>query len=124
MFERLMNLDVELKCLGTKVFVAKEQFVNDVFYSKPRKSSASSENEDEKKEAVVIKEDISELLDKIKELKSEGEDVSEQETKLKNMVDRFLSVSEEKKEVEESVETQEQSAPVGRTARSGKRRVQ
>lgn len=47
MFERLMNLDVELKCLGTKIFVAKEQFVNDVFYSKPRKSAESSEDQEE-----------------------------------------------------------------------------
>lgn len=123
MFERLMNLDVELKCLGTKMFVAKEQFVNDVFYSKPRKGAASSENEEEKNEAVVTKEDISELLDKIKELKSEGEDVSKQETELKNMVDEFLGALEEKKVVEQPVETKEQSAPVERTVRSGKRRV-
>ena len=123
MFERLMNLDVELKCLGTKMFVAKEQFVNDVFYSRPRKGTAVSENEEEMGETVVTKEDVSELLDKIKELKSEGEDVSEKEIQLKNMVDRFLNVSEEKKVLEKPVETKEQSAPVERTVRSGKRRV-
>ena len=50
MFERLMNLDVELKCLGTKMFVAKEQFVNDVFYSKPRKSAESSEHSEDQEE--------------------------------------------------------------------------
>lgn len=51
MFERLMNLDVELKCLGTKMFVAKEQFVNDVFYSRPRKGVETSEDEQEETEA-------------------------------------------------------------------------
>lgn len=50
MFERLMNLDVELKCLGTKMFVAKEQFINDVFYSKPRKSMETYEDEEEETE--------------------------------------------------------------------------
>ena len=52
MFERLMNLDVELKCLGTKMFVAKEQFINDVFYSKPRKSMETYEDEEEETEDV------------------------------------------------------------------------
>lgn len=43
MFERLMNLDVELMCLGTKAFVAKEQLKNKILYSKPRKNDEPEE---------------------------------------------------------------------------------
>ena len=97
LFERLMNLDVELRCLGTKAFVAKEQFVNDVFYpGKPKKKS--SEDEDKKK---VTKAEMSDLMDQIQKDKSEGKDTSKLEKELKEKMDEFLAP--EKKEEEKPV---------------------
>ena len=89
LFERVANLDVELKCLGTKAFVAKEQLVNDLFYSKPKKG-ATSEKEEKKAE-------MSDLLDQIKKDKEAGKDTSELEKELKEKMDKFL-VSEKEEE--------------------------
>lgn len=89
LFGRVANLDVELKCLGTKAFVAKEQFVNDVFYSKPRKGTAS-EKEEKKAE-------MTDLLDQIKKDKEAGKDTVELEKELKEKMDEFL-VSEKEEE--------------------------
>lgn len=89
MFEKLMNLDVELMCLGTKAFVAKEQFVSDVFHSRPKKSS---EKEDKKEEA---KAEVSDLMDKIQKDKAEGKDTSTLEEKLKEKMDEFLASDKE-----------------------------
>lgn len=54
MFERLMNLDVELRCLGTKAFVAKEELVDKVFYptrkNYDKKNSTSNDVEKTEKE--------------------------------------------------------------------------
>ncbi len=102
LFERLMNLDVELRCLGTKAFVAKEQFVNDVFYpGKPKKKS--SEDEDKKK---VTKAEMSDLMDQIQKDKAEGKDTSELEKELKDKTEKFLSAPKtEKKEVSEPVKS-------------------
>jgi hypothetical protein len=50
-FETLLNLDCELSCLATKAFVAKEEFVDKVFYPTPvSKSSDKKEKEEVKKE--------------------------------------------------------------------------
>ena len=90
LFERLLNLDVELGCLATKAFVAKEQFVNDVFYSHPRKKN------DEKSESDK-KDKVSELLEEIHEAKAEGKDTAELEAELKTAMGEFLA-SDKKEE--------------------------
>lgn len=91
MFERLLNLDVELRCLGTKAFVAKEQFVNDVFYSKPKKKKSDSEKSESK-------EDVNSLMEEIEEAKKEGKDTSELERKLKESMNKFLTSDKKEKE--------------------------
>lgn len=56
MFERLMNLDVELRCLATRAFVAKEEIVDHVLYPVPKKSKSSDEEsskkDDKKNESI------------------------------------------------------------------------
>ena len=95
LFERVANVDVELRCLGTKAFVAKEQFVNDVLYSRPKKSSKS---EEEKKEET--KAEVSDLMDKIQKDKAEGKDTTKLEEELKEKMNEFLaSEKEEEKPV-------------------------
>lgn len=100
MFERLMNLDVELMCLGTKAFVAKEELINDVFYSKPRKGAIS-----ESEKIDDLKEEIIELMEKVRQTKEDGVDSTEFEEALKNKMDAFLTVP---KALEEPSVTKEQ----------------
>ena len=50
LFENLGSLDVQAKCLATRVFTAKEKFIDDVFYSTP---SNKGVKEEPKKETVV-----------------------------------------------------------------------
>ena len=43
MFERLLNLDVEIRCLATRAYVFKQELTNDLFY---RTSDESEDVED------------------------------------------------------------------------------
>ena len=80
MFERLLNLDVEMRCLATKAFVKKEEIVDKVFYHEKKKKKEDSKEEVEKEEKdpkQEVKESFSELsklLDELLEL-DEAEEV-------------------------------------------------
>lgn len=88
MFERLMNLDVELMCLGTKIFVAKEDLKDKVLYSKSRKGK------DQKKNDEIEPDDIADLVKEILYQKKEGNDTEEMENDLMNRIRKCLENSE------------------------------
>ena len=74
-FETLMNLDVELSCLATKAFVAKEEFVDKVCYPVPKSKKEEKKSEGESTEKVKSESTETEVTnlevnDSYKELKA------------------------------------------------------
>lgn len=81
-FETLLNLDCELSCLATKAFVAKEEFVDKVFYPTPVPKKKEEKKDEDTKQTTPV------------EVKSESnvsEQVTEETKKLniKECVDAF-----------------------------------
>ena len=52
MFERLMNLDVELRCLKTKAFVAKEELKDKILYPDKKYADVIDDEEDVEEELL------------------------------------------------------------------------
>ena len=72
-FETLMNLDVELSCLATKAFVAKEEFVDKVCYPIPNKKKDKKQAEKAAEEAKVQNEvNVNDSYNELKQLMDEA----------------------------------------------------
>lgn len=109
MFERLLNLDVELRCLATKAFVAKEDIVDKVRYPLPKKNK---KDEDKKAENSKTEEkpNIKETFDSLGTVLEEAsktldpEKLKELEQGLKNAIEDINSEMKKSEKKEEKPE--------------------
>ena len=117
MFERLMNLDVDMRCLATKAFVAKEELVDKVFYPTNKKYKNTSSKDDknikneeaETKTAEQLEEEANDKVGTRGPVYEYNKRMLEEERKKKEQVESKGSVYEyNKRMLEEENEKKEQ----------------
>lgn len=111
-FERLLNLDVELSCLATKAFVAKEDFVNKVCYSD---NPVKEEKKEEEKEAEPVDVnnsymELKSLMDEAMELCGDTQLIKQLDTGIKQSIEDLRLYIDRAKQEKEKVQQEAQQA--------------
>lgn len=106
MFERLLNLDVELRCLSTKAFVKKEEIVDKVFYPEPKKKKTSeveSKTEESQNQESQKSEEEKSVTESLKETLSEYGDILEEVAKVSQSDEALKVINSELRDALEGI---------------------
>lgn len=119
-FETLMNLDVELNCLGTKIFTAKEDLVNKVCYPEPKPEKKKQEEESNSEINAVdpVTEDVNvnnsymelkALMDEAMELCGDTQIIKQLDTGIKQSIEDLRLYIERAKQEKEKAQQEVQA---------------